>query len=120
MFQGIVSLRHPELCAKFQFLTMHATGQTVCGGVVVGGVVWWQKPILVFSLAEQKGFSGTPSYYTLPRNRMVECVTIFSACSYIVHRNWLNIPPHNFAGMCNPFSLLPTCKVKLAAIYCIV
>ena len=32
-----------KLCAKFQFPTMPATGQKVCGGVVWcgGGVVWW-------------------------------------------------------------------------------
>ena len=42
-----------KLCAKFQFPTMPATGQKVCGGVVwwCGGLVvwwWWLKRILVF------------------------------------------------------------------------
>ena len=42
-----------ELCAEFQFPTLPAAGQKVCGGGVV--VVWsggWLKPILVFSLAQ--------------------------------------------------------------------
>ena len=38
-----------KLCTEFQFPTMPATGQKVCGGGVVGG---WLKPILVFSLAQ--------------------------------------------------------------------
>ena len=42
-----------KLCTKFQYPTMPAAGQKVCGGGVV--VVWsggWLKPILVFSLAQ--------------------------------------------------------------------
>ena len=44
-----------KLCAKFQFPTIPATDQKVCGGVVwwVGG---WLKPTLVFSLAQAKQY----------------------------------------------------------------
>ena len=40
-----------KLCVEFQYPTMTATGQKVCGGVV-GAVWWWIKPTLVFSLAQ--------------------------------------------------------------------
>ena len=49
-FQDFFSLCH-SLFTKFQFPTMPATGQKVCGGG--GGVVWWWlRPTLVFSLAK--------------------------------------------------------------------
>ena len=53
-----------KLCAEFQFPTMPATGQKVCGGGGGGGrggVVgwwwwWWLRPTLVFSLAKAEQF----------------------------------------------------------------
>ena len=42
-----------KLCTEFQFPSMPATGQKVCGGGgVVVVVVWWLRAILVFSLAQ--------------------------------------------------------------------
>ena len=40
-----------RLHTEFQSSTMTGTGQTVCVRWV-GVVVWWLKPILVFSLAQ--------------------------------------------------------------------
>ena len=51
-----------KLCAEFQYPTMSATGQKVCGGGGGGGgvvVVWWLKPTLVFSLVQAEQLSTT-------------------------------------------------------------
>ena len=51
--EEILSLCHPE--AVFQYTTMPATGQKVCGSVVW----WWLKPILVFSLVQADQYKST-------------------------------------------------------------
>ena len=51
MFLSLVGL--VSVCAKFRLPSLSKSGIKVPGGVVVGwgGVVWWLRPILVFSLS---------------------------------------------------------------------
>ena len=46
-----------RLHTKFQCSTMPGTGLKVCGGWYGGWVVWWCKPILVFSLGQAEQYN---------------------------------------------------------------